>query len=375
MPRTSLLSLAALALAVPFLSWAAVTDDNLPTSGRELYLAACAACHGADGRGASRSQVGFDVPLPDFTDCSFATREPDGDWGTIAAHGGPARAFSELMPAFGGILDDNRIRLILDEVRTFCTDDNWPRGELNLPRPLVTEKAYPEDEAVIDLGVTTDDPGVVRTEIVFEKRIRARGQIEVIFPFGWVEPSSDPSFPDRTEWSSALGDLALGYKHAFFHSLEHGSILSVTGEMKFPTGDEDVLGKGTYVFEPFLSYGQLLPAETFLHAQAGLELPFDTDRADNEAFLRAVFGGTLTSGKWGRAWTPMLELLGSRGLVSGADTDWDAVYELQVTLNRRQHVMLNAGVRTPLTDPDERSTQVLMYLLWDWFDGGLFAGW
>jgi hypothetical protein len=362
-------------MVVPLFSWAATSEGDLPASGRELYLAACAACHGADGRGAPRSQVGFDVPLPDFTDCSFATREPDGDWGTIAAHGGPARAFSEMMPAFGEILDDGRIQLVLDEVRTFCTDGRWPRGELNLPRALVTEKAYPEDEAVLEVGVTTDDPGAVKTALVFEKRIRARGQVEIVFPFGWVEQSPDPSLPDQTEWKSALGDLGLGYKHAFFHDLERGSILSVLGEVRLPTGDEGVLGKGTSVFETYLTYGQLLPANTFLQVQTGFEFPFDTDRADNEAVLGAVFGGTLTSGRWGRSWTPMIELLGARDLVSGAEAKWDAIYEFQVTLNRRQHVMLNVGVLTPLTDPDERSTQLLMYVLWDWFDGGLFAGW
>jgi mono/diheme cytochrome c family protein len=375
MTRTTQSGIAALALAIPLASWAAAASGDLPTSGRALYLAACAACHGAGGQGAPRSQVGFDVPLPDFTDCSFATREPDGDWGAIVAQGGPARGFSEMMPAFGAMLDAGRIQAVLDEVRTFCTDGAWPRGDLNLPRPLVTEKAYPEDEAVLEAGVTTDDPGAVVTTLVFEKRIRARGQIEVLFPFGWVESTPDPSSPDDIAWSSTLGDLAVGYKNAFFHSLEHGSILSVTGEVKLPTGDEEALGKGTFVFEPFLSYGQLLPADTFLHAQAGFEVPFDTDTADNEAFLRAVFGGTLTSGRWGRSWTPMLELLGARELVSGAETSWDAVYELQVTLNRRQHVMVNAGVRTPITDRDQRSTQVLFYLLWDWYDGGLFAGW
>lgn len=375
MLRTSLLSITALALAVPLLSWAAAADTGLPASGRELYLDACAACHGADGRGAPRSQVGFDVPLPDFTDCSFATREPDSDWAAIVVHGGPVRAFSELMPAFGDVLDDREIQLILDEVRSFCTDERWPRGEHNLPRPLVTEKAYPEDEGVMAFGANTDDPGAVFGELIIEKRIQARSQIEIKFPFGWIEQTPDPAVPDQTEWTSTLGDLALAFKHAFFHHLPRGSVLSVTGEIKLPTGDEEALGKGTTVFEPFLSYGQLLPAGTFVQAQAGFELPFDTDKADNEAFLRAVFGGTLTSGKWGRSWSPMIELLGARDLVSGADTKWDAVYEFQVTLNRRQHVMLNVGVRTPLTDTDQRSTQVLMYVLWDWFDGGLGAGW
>ncbi|MGQ0736919.1 MAG: c-type cytochrome, partial [Acidobacteriota bacterium] len=51
-----------------------------PQGGPDLYARACATCHGADGRGASRALVAFDDPLPDFTDCSFASREPDEDW-------------------------------------------------------------------------------------------------------------------------------------------------------------------------------------------------------------------------------------------------------------------------------------------------------
>jgi hypothetical protein len=45
-----------------------------------LYERGCAACHGRDGRGVSQEIVGFDTPIPDFTDCSFATpsRMPTG---------------------------------------------------------------------------------------------------------------------------------------------------------------------------------------------------------------------------------------------------------------------------------------------------------
>ena len=41
-----------------------------------VYSAACSSCHGDDGRGRSRERVGFDVELPDFTECTFATRAP-----------------------------------------------------------------------------------------------------------------------------------------------------------------------------------------------------------------------------------------------------------------------------------------------------------
>ena len=70
----------------------------------------------------------------------------------------------------------------------------------------------------------------------------------------------------------------------------------------------------------------------------------------------------------------MVELLGSVPL-EGGSTNWSIVPQIQVTLNKRQHVMLNVGVRTPLTDTDTRSTNFVMYILWDWFDGGLLDGW
>jgi ribosomal protein S2 len=48
---------------------------------------------------------------------------------------------------------------------------------------------------------------------------------------------------------------------------------------------------------------------------------------------------------------------------------------MQVTLNRRQHIMINVGVRIPVNERANRSTQVITYFLWDWFDGGLLDGW
>jgi hypothetical protein len=47
----------------------------------------------------------------------------------------------------------------------------------------------------------------------------------------------------------------------------------------------------------------------------------------------------------------------------------------QVTINQRQHVRLAAGVRLPVTDADERDKSVIVYLLWDWYEGGFLQGW
>ncbi|HSL84006.1 MAG TPA: c-type cytochrome, partial [Thermoanaerobaculia bacterium] len=379
---TRLIALAALTFlgspAAPAVAETAASAELAAATGTEIYRAACAACHGADGRGAPAHQVAFEEALPDFTDCSFATREPDADWLAVAHQGGPARAFSPMMPAFGEALAEEQLLRALSHVRTFCADRRWPRGELNLPLALFTEKAYPEDEVVWRTGMAVEGPGEVANRFVFEKRLGARHQIEVIVPTAWREatPSDGATGPDgSSHWSGGLGDVAVGAKRVLFHSLERGSILSLAGEVVLPTGDEeDGLGRGVTIFEPFVAYGQILPADAFLQFQGGLELPLDSDIAE-EAFWRLAVGRTWSAGGWGRAVSPRVELRGARELASGEDVLWDAVPQVQVSLSTRQHVLANVGLRVPLNETAGRDTQVVIYLLWDWFDGGFFQGW
>ncbi len=362
-------------LGVLLLTMTAAADDRLQT-GEAVYRAACSSCHGADGRGAPASLVGFSVPLPDFTDCDFANREPDSDWLGVSYDGGPSRGFSELMPAFTGALTVDQVQLAVNHIRTFCTDQRWPRGELNLPRALVTGKAFPEDEAVLTTAIATEGPGEIANKLVYEQRFGPRNQWEVVIPFGWFEAPGASEGLDSTRWGSAMGDVAFAMKRAFYHSWEQGMIVSLAGELILPTGDDERgFGKGTTVFEPFVTWGQILPADFFLQTQLGFELPFDTDRADREGFLRAALGWTTTTGQFGRAWSPMVEILATRELTSGGEVNLDIVPQIQITLNKRQHIMFNIGVRTALNNRSRDNTQIMLYLLWDWFDGTLFEGW
>jgi mono/diheme cytochrome c family protein len=361
-------------IAVLFLAIAAVATsaDAQPApsaSGAEVYKSACAACHGPDGRGTAPTLLGFDVPVPDFTECSFSTVEPDEDWLAVVHDGGPARAFDRRMPAFGDALTDDEILRVLDHIRGFCGDPAWPRGELNMPRALVTEKAFPENEAVLTTSINATGQGGVGNEFLYEKRLGARTQYEIVVPVHTRESETGG-------WDRGLGDVAFAVKHVLMHSLERGHILSAAGELILPTGKEDRgLGSGVSIFEPFLAFGQLLPAGGFFQAQAGVELPFDTTRAGREAFWRVAIGKTLTQGRFGRAWSPIVEWLGARDLEDEARIEWDVVPQMQVTLNRRQHLMINVGVRVPVNQREGRSTQLIAYFLWDWFDGGLLDGW
>jgi mono/diheme cytochrome c family protein len=337
--------------------------------GRTLFREACAACHGADGRGQPRHIVGFETPLPDFTDCSFSTPEPDADWMAVVHEGGPVRAFDRKMPAFGDVLSDQAIRRTIEYVRSLCDSRSWPRGELNLPRALVTEKAFPENEAVVTTTIAGGDAPAVVNDFLYERRIGARTQFEVVVPLARQQD-------DTGRWHTGLGDVAAAVKHVFFHTLDPGTIVSLAGEIVLPTGKEtEGLGRGVTVFEPFIAVGQLLPSDGFIQVQAGLELPTDRARAANEAFWRTAVGKSFTERQFGRSWSPMVELLAARELVSGSRTEWDIVPQLQVTLSKRQHILINAGVRVPLTNRRERDIEVMTYFLWDWFDGGLFDGW
>jgi mono/diheme cytochrome c family protein len=339
-------------------------------TGAEIYRAGCSGCHGPDGSGAPRTTVGFTTPLPDFTDCNFATRENDTDWTAIIRDGGPVRGFTRFMPAFRDALTPDEIRRVISYLRSFCRSRAWPRGEFNLPRALMTEKAFPEDETVLTTTVNTRGPGSVSSELVYERRFGPRDQLEVDVPFAFAQRAGGGS------WTGSIGDIALGPKHAFVHSLASGTILSGLAQIALPTGDTAKgTGSGTTGFELFALLGQLLPARSYFQFQGGVVLMADRSRAPHQALWRGALGTTVPFGSISRIWSPMIEVVGTRDLVSGATTAWDILPQFQLSLSARQHVRANLGVRIPLTETDSRHPQLVAYLLWDWFDGGFLEGW
>lgn len=374
-PR-SLITLAAVPLlaatlraAEPQERGAAPAPSRSAPSGADIYRAACQTCHGPDGRGNPKSHVGFDVELPDFTDCAFATPEAEADWFAIVYNGGPVRAFDRRMPSFRDALTEEEIHRVVGHVRGFCAERRWPRGDLNLPRPLVTEKAFPENEALLTTAVSRFGGAAVGNNIVYEHRIGARAQWEMSVPIEL----------QRTEaggWGRGLGDIAIAIKHALFHDVDRGSILSLGTEVLLPTGKETAgFGKGVTIVEPFVSVGQMLPSNAFVQAQAGIELPTDRRKSAREAFWRVAAGRTFFHQRFHREWSPMLEVVAAKELTAGEHTLWDVVPQLQASLSRRHHVLVNGGIQLPVNDRANRGRTFRMYVLWDWFDGGLFSGW
>jgi len=142
-----------------------------------------------------------------------------------------------------------------------------------------------------------------------------------------------------------------------------------------PTGSTSKgFGGGTTVLEPSILYGQILPGDAFLQAQTGFAVPWDRQPA-RETFWRAGIGQSFKERRFGRTWSPILEVLGAREMVRGEPALWDVVPQMQVTLSTRQHIRVSGGLRVPINDRANRSTQVMTYLLWDWYDGPFFGGW
>ena len=339
-------------------------------TGKEIFEAGCISCHGSDGRGQSPELQGFERPrtFPDFTDCYAATPEPDVQWRAVITNGGPARGFSQIMPSFRDLLTPEQIDKVIGYLRSMCDENSWPLGNLNLPRPLVTEKAFPEDEVVLTSTVNVQGAPGVGSSAIWEKRFGSGGQVEAVVPYNFVH---------YTGWQSGVGDMILGYKQKVFFSRKSQSIISVGGEITAPTGDATKgTGSGSTIFEVFGAYGQLFPRATFLQFQTGTELPAHPDKVPRAYYARTAFGKTFARDHGlGRTWTPMMELIADRDFATGANTNWSVVPQIQIPISKRLHVLGSIGVSLPVNNTAERQKQLMFYLLWDFADGTLKEGW
>jgi mono/diheme cytochrome c family protein len=341
-------------------------------TGKEIYESGCIGCHGPDGKGQPATTLAFDIPetFPDFTRCDQTTPEDNVTWRAVIRDGGPRRGFVQIMPSFSALLSPEQINQVIGYLRGFCKEERWPRGELNLPRALAVEKAYPENEDVVTTSINVHGWPGVSNEYIHERRFGARDQLEISVPIDFLHPA-----PKR--WYGGIGDIGIGWKRVLAASLQTGSIVSLFGEVSLPTGNRSTgLGAGTTAFKTFLAYAQLLPGKAFVQTQFGAELPKDTERIPQSMFFRTAVGRRFNEAHGvGRLWSPMVEFLADRDLLTGARTNWDVMPEFQVTLSRRQHVRADIGLRIPATNTMGRSTQLMFYVLWDRADGRLLEGW
>lgn len=386
--------LAALLLAavvcVPLFSAASDMPDLLGLHGpREIWAASCAACHGSNGQGTAQYIAGFEQPdsFPQFNECDQSADEYTRDYTEIIRDGGPARGFSQIMPAFGSVLTTEQINGLVGYIRSLCTDHDtsWPPGELNPPRALITDKAFPENEWILTTAINAQPHRAagIANEIESENMVGSTNEVDLSAPIDWVAQPGGGLY-------GGIGDVTTGFSHVFYQHLGNnlplykntGSILAVQGQITWATGDAAKgLGAGETQLGAYAMYDVILPGQLFLQLQPGGELPLHTYNLPRSVFLNTAFGGTFYQGPryqgmgFGRQWSPMVEVTANRSMASGAVTDWDVMPEFQVSLNRRQNVRVDLGYLIPVNDTTDRPRQIWFYFEWDWGDGGLFEGW
>lgn len=307
----------------------------VPTTIPEMWTEWCARCHAVDGSGKVNEPTITVEPM-DFTDCKIATPEPDADWALAIAHGGPAVGLSSEMPAFGDAVSTEQVAGFVDHIRTFCKESGWPHGNMNFPRPIFTEKAFPENEFIVApvMSHKTD----VDVAAIFERRIGRRAMWEVVLPMS----NNDPD--------GTVSHVELAMKYVLNADRAHTRIAS--------SGMELVLGRGTPIFEPFLAAGMMW-RDVYLQGQVKFELPIDRSKADR-AFVYTVYAGRDTSAT-PDTWTLGVEFTGENGELA-------LTPQVRKGLTKTGALGAAVGVRLPINERREQGTRLVGYLLWEYLD-------
>jgi len=324
----------------------AVTAQQ-PTTIPEMWGAWCARCHAQDGTGKIAEPTVTVQPM-DFTDCKLTTAEPDADWERAIAKGGPGVGLSPQMPGFEDSLTPDQISGFVAHIRGFCTQRGWPSGNTNFPRPIITEKAFPENEFLILPAVSHDK----EVEIVglYEMRLGKRSMFEVAVPV--VSVPGEP----RT---SGIGDLEVSLKHTIFATAHSPRIVSLGLDAVIPNGNEEKgLGHGTAFFEPFISAGAML-GNWYLQTQVKVELPVDPEKGER-AFIYNGYLGRDTS-QAPNTWTLGIELNGENHEVS-------LTPQVRKGLTGTGALGMSIGAMVPINEREERGVRWVGYLLWEFLE-------
>lgn len=329
---------------------AAAQQPDVPTTIPEKWNAWCARCHGRDGAGKVALPTVAVEPM-DFTDCRIATAEPDADWEMAIAHGGPAVGLSSQMPAFGDVLTQEEVRGFVRHLRGFCRETGWPSGNLNLPRPIFAEKAFPENEVVI-LPMSSHAPNQFATfelRTVYERRVGRRGQVEAELPFESIY------FGTR---QTGLGDIEFGAKYALTPQVSR-LLVSAGLDVAIGTGQASQLaGRVGAVVEPYVAAATMV-GNAYLQGQFKMEFPTKTSWRSRETIFHVYLGRDTSS--FPNTWTVGVEL-------SGENRELDLTPQVRKGLTRTGALAAAFGVSVPLNERDERGVRWVGYLLWEYLE-------
>ena len=282
----------------------------------------------------------------DFTDCKVTTAEPDADWERAIAKGGPGVGLSPQMPAFEDSLTAEQITGFVSHIRGFCKETGWPSGNTNFPRPIVTEKAFPENEFLI-LPAVAATTRSRRSSAVYERRLGKRSMVEIGVPV--VSIAGEPRH--------GIDDLEVAFKHAVSPSAAP-RIVSLGLETVLPTAASQGHRHGTAIFEPFISAGAML-RDWYLQGQVKVELPVDRAKADRAFVYNAYLGRDTSSAP--NTWTLGIEL-------NGENHELALTPQVRKGLTGTGALAASIGAMVPLNEREERGVRWVGYLLWEFLE-------
>ncbi len=342
------LLLAAIVLSV---SARVAAQEPAPTTIPEMWNTWCARCHGLDGKG-KVAEPTVTVQPRDFTECKTATGEADPDWSIAITKGGPAVGLSPQMPGFGDTLKPEQIQGFVDHLRTFCVEPGWPDGNMNLPRPLFTEKAFPEDELVLT-PVASHVKGQRtewRMETTLEKRIGKRWQLELLLPFSTAAI-------DNNRYTG-FGDFEIGMKYVVNPKV-HNHLVTVAIDVTTPTGSQSKgLGTGEMGFEPYVATASAW-GYTYFQTQLKIEMPKTGPWENKVVVYRMAFSHDVKPSPSG--WNLGIEL-------TGENKDVAITPQVRKGLSPSGAIAGAVGVSLPVNNTDEQGAKFVGYILWEFLE-------
>ncbi len=342
----------------------AATTDELDR-GEAIYSANCVSCHGSTGQPDPESALvkALGVVPANFADTLFNSREPTSAWKTVVTHGGPARGFSEMMPAFGGTLNESDIDAVLAYIKIELGGaHDFPDGDLNLYLPVRTKKAFAEDEWVWKQRYSNlDNDDSWKDTLEYEFRIGKRGQ-------GVLELTHESG-----TGNSGFSGFEPGFKYVLRHDRQAGFILTGAAQVAVPLNSD-----AHWEFLPYLAVGKIIDNRMTFQGSARLKLDLE-DSGGSSGELAGVVHWTRTA--WAPYVFPALEVVAEipfeRGSGSGRKdaVQFSVLPQARVRLNKRGNIALNVGLELPVNDNRRYDWRGYVYFIWDFADGGLFEGW
>lgn len=95
------------------------TAADLAKKVDEKYAQFCVLCHGADGKAQTDAGKALAVHPRDFTDAEWQKNTPDSEIAKVIKDGGASIGKSPFMAAWGAMISDDELPLMVKKVRSF----------------------------------------------------------------------------------------------------------------------------------------------------------------------------------------------------------------------------------------------------------------